>query len=208
MAELSMSRNRPFGVRTALSLLIAGVLIVPGADRSLAQIRVSPGASLEIQIPAAPVSVRIGGRNHLVYEVHITNIRTVDLALARVDVLGDSRDESPLASYQDAELRSRLARVGARPDASDTRVLSAGARVVLFVWLALDDGATVPSRLQHRISLQVPSVQGEAGVVESSPIDVRRDPPPVLDAPLRGGPWVAVYDPAMTGGHRRALFAV
>jgi len=137
MAELSMSRNRPFAVRTALSLLVAGVLIVPGADRSLAQIRVSPGSSLEIQIPAAPVSVRIDGRNHLVYEVHVTNIRTVDLSLARVDVLGDSRDESPLASYQDAELRSRLARVGARPDASDTRVLSAGARVVLFVWLVL-----------------------------------------------------------------------
>jgi hypothetical protein len=37
---------------------------------------------------------------------------------------------------------------------------------------------------------------------------VRRDPSVVLDAPLRGGPWVAAYDPAMTGGHRRALFAV
>jgi hypothetical protein len=203
-----MNRNRPFGVRPALSLLVASALIVSGVDRGLAQRRVSPSASLEVQVPAVPASVRIGGRLHLVYEVHITNVRTVDLALARVDVLGDTPGESPLASYQDTELRSRLSRVGARPDASDTRVMSAGARVVLFVWLALDEGAAVPSTLRHRIALQVPSREGEAGAVETGPTDVRRDPPVVLDAPLRGGPWVAVYDPAMNGGHRRALFAV
>ena len=189
-------------------LLVASAVVVCGVDRILAQIRISPSASLEVQIPAAPASVRIGSRNHLVYEVHITNVRTVDLALARVDVLGDRSGASPLASYQDTDLRTRLARVGARPDASDTRVISAGARVVLFVWLALDEGVAVPATLRHRIALQVPSHEGEAGVVESGPIDVRRDSPVVLDAPLRGGPWVAVYDPAMTGGHRRALFAV
>ena len=54
----------------------------------------------------------------------------------------------------------------------------------------------------------MPSHEGEAGVVESGAIDVHRDPPSVLDAPLRGGPWVAMYDPAMIGGHRRASFAV
>jgi hypothetical protein len=30
----------------------------------------------------------------------------------------------------------------------------------------------------------------------------------VLDPPLRGGPWIAAYDPAMNGGHRRALFTI
>jgi hypothetical protein len=126
------------------SLLVATALVVSSGDRSLAQLRVSPSASLEVQIPAAPASVRIDGRIHLVYEVHLTNVRTVDLALARVDVLGDRAGDSPLATYQDTELRTRLARVGARPDASDTRVVSAGARVALFVWLALDEGTAVP----------------------------------------------------------------
>jgi murein DD-endopeptidase MepM/ murein hydrolase activator NlpD len=37
---------------------------------------------------------------------------------------------------------------------------------------------------------------------------VRTDSPVALDPPLRGGPWLAIYDPAAVSGHRRALFAI
>ena len=44
--------------------------------------------------------------------------------------------------------------------------------------------------------------------MEGAFVTVRGQAPAVLGPPLRGGPWVAVYDPSLKGGHRRALFAV
>ena len=29
-----------------------------------------------------------------------------------------------------------------------------------------------------------------------------------IDAPLRGGPWIAIYDPLLKGGHRTAMYTV
>ncbi len=177
-------------------------------DHPTAQVQVPPSASLDVQVPAAPTPVRIGGRIHLAYELHITNFTAVDLALARIDVLGDQQNGVPLASYQDAELRSGLARAGARPDASDKRLIGGGMRVVFFIWLALDDTTPVPSALHHRISFNVPAPSGDIGVVVTDRVGVGHGAPIVLGPPLRGGPWIAVYDPSSIGGHRRALFAI
>ncbi|MGH9324550.1 MAG: M23 family metallopeptidase [Vicinamibacteria bacterium] len=82
-------------------------------------------------------------------------------------------------------------------------------RAVFFAWLTLDDAKPVPSTLHHRVSFAPVRPQGsETGVVEGGRIEVRRDAPVVLGAPLRGGPWVAVYDPTLVGGHRRSLYAI
>jgi murein DD-endopeptidase len=204
-----MKKQRSPGSAVFSPLLIATALVFAGSYRNIAQVVVPPGASLDVQIPAAPLPVRIGGRIHLAYELHITSFRTVDLALTRIEVLRDGSNGAPLASYEDAALRAGLARAGARPDVSDKRVIASGKRVVFFVWLALDEATAVPSTLHHRILFNVLGPSGEeSGAVESAQVDVRRDTPVVLDAPLRGGPWVAVYDPASVGGHRRALFAI
>jgi hypothetical protein len=191
-------------------LIVATLIVFAAARGNVAQVLVPPGASLDVQIPVAPVPVRVGGKVHLAYELHITNFRAVDVSLTRIEVSADKRAGGPHATYQDADLRSSLARVGAaRTDASDKRVMNGGTRVVFFVWLALDDSSPVPSTLHHRISFNVlGSNGGESGAVEPARVDVRRDAPVVLDPPLRGGPWVAVYDPSMAGGHRRALFTI
>ncbi|HKE92705.1 MAG TPA: M23 family metallopeptidase, partial [Povalibacter sp.] len=39
-------------------------------------------------------------------------------------------------------------------------------------------------------------------------VAVHRAALPVLMPPLRGGPWVALYDPAMMGGHRRMIYTL
>ena len=194
------------GTKRGVLPLIAVLLVLAGSHKNTAQVVIPPSASLDLQIPAAPMPVAVGGRMHLAYELHITNFRTIDLALTRIDVLG-GENSVPLASYRGAELAGGLTRVGARPDQSDRRVVGGGQRVVFFVWLALD--RAVPSGLRHRVSFDVVGPTGaEAGTVEGGQITVRRDGPVVLDAPLRNGPWIAVYDPSMAGGHRRALFAI
>jgi murein DD-endopeptidase len=39
-------------------------------------------------------------------------------------------------------------------------------------------------------------------------VAVRNQRPVVLNPPLRGGPWVAIYDPMLIGGHRTAIYAI
>jgi murein DD-endopeptidase len=39
-------------------------------------------------------------------------------------------------------------------------------------------------------------------------VPVRSDAPAVIGPPLRGGPWVGLYDPALVGGHRTALYTI
>ena len=181
-----------------------------GASWNHAQVIVPPAASLDVQAGAAPMPVRIAGRSHLAYELHITNFRNVEVTLAAIDVCRGAPAAASLASYRDVPLRSALARIGIpRSDTSDTRVIAAGGRVVFYVWLGFDAGRAVPAALHHRLAFSVSGPAGsEEGSVESGLVTIRHEQPIVLDAPLRGERWVAVYDPAIAGGHRRAIYAI
>src|SRR5262249_32719717 len=164
--------------------------------------------SLDVQVPAAPLPVTIGGRVHLAYELHITNFARVDVELQRIDVLG-GRNETPLASFQDQELAAGLARVGSRPDPSDKRLIKPGTRVLFFRCLPPPANSALPSVLRHRVTFQVLTPAAEqSSSVEGAPIGVGHEKPIVLSPPLLGGPWVAAYDPASIWGHRRAIFAI
>jgi murein DD-endopeptidase len=196
--------------RAACTVIVALAAVIANGRRNDAQVVVPPSASLDVRVAAAPTPVRIAGKWHLAYELHITNYRTVEVALTHIDVIGGDRGASPLASYEDQELTRRLARVGARPDSSDKRGIGAGIHVVVFVWLDLGDAVSAPSVIRHRISYRVaaPATGEEIATIEAGIANVRHDSPVVLAAPLRGGPWAALYDPSSVGGHRRALFAI
>ena len=195
----------------SIGLPLAGVaLLAPAGAPSSTQVVVPPAASLDMQVPVAPTPVVIGGRVHLVYEVHLTNVRTVDVALTGVDVLAPGQGEATIATYRGDELAAMLTKAGApRSDTTDTRLVEPGRRAVVFLWLPLDDPARAPALLRHRVSLDVIGPGGrERGAAEGADTEVRRGTPVALDAPVRGGPWVAVYDHAMNGGHRRAIYTM
>ena len=145
--------------------------------------------SVDVQIPVPPAPVTIAGKPHLVYELHVTNFRNVDLTLTELEIVD-------LVRWRDAELAKRMFFVG-----GGSR-LSAGSRAVVYVWLATD---TIPAKLQHRITF---TAGDEQGVVEVAPVAIRNEAPVVLSAPLRGGPWVALYDPLMPRGHRTAIYTI
>jgi Peptidase family M23 len=210
----SIDRRKPRGPevsgRAACTVIVALAVVIANGRRNDAQVVVPPSPSLDVRVPAAPTPVRIAGKWHLAYELHITNYRTVDVSLTRVDAIGGDRGAPLLASYEDQELAGRLARVGARPDSPDKRGISAGVQVVVFLWLDLGDAVSVPDLIRHRISYRVagPTTAKEIATIEAGIADVRHDSPAVLAAPLQGGPWAALYDPSSVQGHRRALFAI
>jgi len=195
-------------LRARAPLLVALVLALSDSTASWAQARPRLVHSIDVQIPSAPAPVRIAGKPRLAYELHITNFRSADVALTRVDVLDADRTTS-LWAARDSALTALLGRPGARGDLADGRVIGPGMRAVMYLWLALDDSMPMPSRLRHRIEFDLIGPSGrEHAVVEGGVSDVRDESPIVLGAPLRGGPWVAVYDPMMAGGHRTSIYAI
>jgi Peptidase family M23 len=188
--------------------LLIGLLALGAANLGWSQSRRPIISSLDVQVPSPPIPVSIAGKRHLAYELHITNFRSSEITLTRVEV-SDVVRGSRLAAFQDAELDRLLGRPGAPPDTSGKRVIGAGMRAVVYLWLALDDAVATPSRLRHKVELDVARAsRHEHTIVEAGESDVRRDRPIVLDPPLLGGPWVALYDPMMIGGHRTAIYAV
>jgi hypothetical protein len=194
-------------IRLRTSLLI-GLLALGAANLGWSQSRRPIVSSVDVQVPSPPIPVSIAGKRHLAYELHIANFRSSEITLTRVEV-SDAARGSRLAAFQDAELDRRLGRPGVPPDTSGKRVIGAGMRAVVYLWLPLDNAVATPSRLRHKVELDVARASRlEHTIVETSESDVRRDRPVVLNPPLRGGPWVALYDPMMIGGHRTAIYAI
>lgn len=197
--------NTPRTPLCALVLLAAGAWATTASEPPRRE-RLIP--SVDLQVPLAPVPVRIAGQSVLAYELHISNFRPFEVTVAHVEVVDADRG-SPVASFDDAELNARLGRPGAPADLADRRRVGAGMRAVVYLWLALDGADPTPARLRHRVEVELHRPAGaERTVVDGGATEVRSDAPVVLDPPLRGGPWVAIYDPAILGGHRTALYAL
>lgn len=186
----------------------AVLLFVTMSSSPSAQSRAPLVQSVDMQVPVAPIPVTSGGKRYLAYELHVTNFRTVDVALTRLEVLDADRG-SHVADFGDAALTALLGRPGVRGELPDKRVIGAGMRAVANFWLALADEAAVPAKLLHRIELDLVRPEGrEHVVVQDAPLAVRKESPVVLSAPLRGGPWVGLYDPRMERGHRTSIYVV
>lgn len=155
--------------------------------------------SLEMQSFMPAQVVRIAGSDYAAYELHLTNLRPVDIVLSRVVVRG-SRSQV-LLDLSGAALAQRLGYPrGMQPKAE--RVIDRGRRAVLYFWFALPKTSTA-SQLRHQIDFEVASVVGgrSQSMVDGG-VKLERQPQLVLSPPLRGGPWAAVYDPLLVGGHR------
>ena len=105
-------------------------------------------------------------------------------------------------SFGPGELAERLW----HPNGTKTLEIAAGERVVVYFELEFDKQRVVKG-LRHRLTYRVASADGlrrREVLGAATPIDATVLP--VLGPPLRGGPWVAVYDPALTRGHRRVYY--
>lgn len=164
--------------------------------------------SVDIQIPSAPMSVTTAGERHLAYELHVTNFRPFDVVLTRLEII-DAVRGTGVADYRDSQLAAKLGRVGARVEGTERQTVPAGGRAIVYLWLPLEKSVATPTRLQHRIELDLMRPAGRLHtIVTDSGSTVSSAQPVVLNPPLRGGPWVALYDPTMIGGHRTSIYTL
>lgn len=198
------------GITTRVLISIAAGLLLQFSN-GLAQAQTHSAVPVDLDITVAPTPVKADGKVHLVYELHITNFDKParDLTLSRVEVLGDSQDSAPLARFVGEDLAKQMARPGAGEKLPDKRRIAGGMRAVVFIWITVDSAAAVPHTLRHRLAFAIEKVNGER-TVEGAVVDVRRDDPIVISAPLRGEGWMAANGPSNREGneHRRAINTV
>lgn len=161
--------------------------------------------SFDLQVPAVPAPVRIEGAPVLVYELHLSNFSSEPLQLLGVEAR-DAERGARLAGYEGDALARRFDRLAA-VQGSDARTLAPGQRGVLYLELALPDGAPLPRRLDHRIRY-VPAGSETTAEVVGGDTPVAKAAKLMLGPPVSGGPWIAIHHPDWARGHRRVLYTV
>jgi hypothetical protein len=160
--------------------------------------------SLDIVVPIAPTAFKAGGKWHLVYELHVTNLGKWDCLLTRLDVLnGDGGDAAkPLASFAGADLDKMIVRTG--QEATEVARIAPGAFAIIYMWVTTDKLEDVPAKITHRIAAKIGDYP-EGLTLDGVPVTVDRKPVVVIAPPLEGAYWVAGNGPSNASQHRRAF---
>ena len=104
-----------------------------------------------LEVRDAPVAFAgSDGKTHLVYELRMTNFSSGNATIEQVEVIGD--EGAVLKTMDKGEIAGRLQMAGQR---TPTDVLPGSAEALLFIHLALADGAAVPGKLTHRVRVRV-----------------------------------------------------
>jgi peptidase M23-like protein len=153
---------------------------------------------------AAPIPVpATDGKVHLAYELQLTNVLNQELTLTSVDVRATDRSLLNLTG-------DRLAywtRVMGNPSA--TTKLGPAQSAAVWLDVALDPGATVPSELEHAVGISIAKPQPPlfpATMTETvAPVTVQTRKPAVIAPPLVGPKWVDANGCCDMTPHRVAL---
>jgi murein DD-endopeptidase len=188
------------------------MLNIAVAALALAIVLVQPAAplvqSLDLGVPGGVAWFEQGGRTQLVHELHLTNFQQDEVTIRAVAVRDDRGAE--LVRYEGAELARRITRPGLRHDHPAPEVIAPGMRAIVHFWFTLSPEKPLSRRLTHVVNLDVVragaavSTQVVGAVVPITAAGVAL----AIDAPLRGGPWIAIYDPLLKGGHRTAVYTL
>ena len=162
--------------------------------------------AFSLHIPSPPTIAQVDGASRLAYELHLTNFARVPLTITAVEVVDDTAGKVVLR-IGGSELAAAVGGPGVGGTGEARRTVETGRLAVVYLDHALS--STPPERLRHRVEFDVHAIAGrESATIVGAVAPVSSVPLPILSPPLSGGPWAAIYDPALESGHRRYLYAV
>jgi hypothetical protein len=191
--------------RVSAAIFGVGILI---ADAFAAH----SGFPVAITTGPRPQPLMVNGKNHLVYELHLTNIAPIPVELLTLDVFSDD-GTTALASYRDESLEKlavpaeNLLTSVDSDHARKVRTIGEGHSLVIFLDVPLEADAQPPRELHHRFSFSIRGNPNLDRTINGPSLAVLSDPPPVLHPPLRGSGWIA-FNALSTHDHRRAFVPV
>jgi hypothetical protein len=169
----------------------AGLAALARAERQLVH--------MEVIVPPSVVSTAKGVR--LAYELHVTNFSNDTLRLLELSIFaGENRI---LEELDASDLAAATLVVAGDADSPD---LKPGRRAVVYLDIHAPDSAPGET-LSHALTAAAIESENSPATVTGARTAITSDPPPILGAPLRGGPWLAVYEPGVERGHRRVFYA-
>jgi hypothetical protein len=158
---------------------------------------------LAVQDPPEPF-MGSDGEIHLVYELGMTNFSSAEIAVEKVEVVGDG---SVLQTLDTAAVAGRLQPAGLREPAG---TLAKSTHGLLFLNIALAPGSKIPSELSHRVALRVSAAPpGQQELSESggaTTLDKRSVA--LIGPPLRGDRYIAADSCCDATRHQRAALPV
>jgi len=174
------------------------LLSMLAAQAALAQ-RAPVHQSFDLRVPWMPEPVTVAGKTSLVYELHLTNEAQETLTIQRIEVIDEQ--QHVLAGLSGAALTAAIGRAD-RAKGDERLRMAPGMTAVAYLSVPLADPGKVP--LRHRVVYAGNTDSDlivEGGLLRPSSRSLLQ-----LGPPLRGGPWVAIYDARWERGHRRVLY--
>lgn len=133
------------------------------------------------------------GVYHVVYELQLTNTKSVPATIQKIDVLAGSTGSQVITSFADADLVKRLRTLAPQP-APDATIEPNGARL-FYIELTFKDAASVPKLLEHHLYLNGAPNPGPAKPAPLNyviaPLKIADTKPLIIGPPLDGTGWVA-----------------
>jgi hypothetical protein len=190
-------------VRFLLSLSVACLMVALSAraEDVLTPVMAAPLVSSTTAV------LGTDGKQHLVYELVITNAGTATATLQTIEVVSGDTPAKVLATFEGDALLSRLRDAGRGPKITAPQIEFSGTRLFL-VDFTLDKDSRVPATLLHRFHLLAagppgsPPEQAVAQTYTIAPIAVGTDVT-VLGPPVAGKGWAAFNGCCEAGGVHR-----
>ena len=162
--------------------------------------------AFNLRVLETPQPTVIDGKPMVYYELLVDNLLNDSLELKTLEVIQTS-DHSVVATFNRDDLSRRYSSLdGAHKGRRG--VLNPDGSGVIYLELTLkqaDAGVHLVHRLEADALNDGPAKKSFS--VEGGKIQRSKTSPVVLGMPLRGGPWVAIYEPSWERGHRRVMFA-
>ena len=195
----------------ACTAAAANVPLPQGCELAVASVAAAPAVpampafppiQLQLRTPFEPTLLPSGGRNYLVYELHIQNFSAGDMTLRGIQVLDAGKaDATPIADIKEARLDAHLRKVTIGDNPGAIGNLASGQGAVAFLCLAFEGNVPVPARLRHRVLLDGAAAVGP--VVGTRGTALR-----TLLAPVTGANWSPDNNPSLQSHHRMGLWVV
>ena len=156
-------------------------------------------STVAMHVPYLSDRVTISGKPMIYYELHITNFSSDTIHLKNLHII-NTRDSSRLYSMGAEDWKTHTMQIGNSKIKSNT--LAAGHTMIVYLEVALPKSAT---SFIHQLEIEI---KGKLISIKSPSIDESQKSPLVIGAPLKDGPWAAVYNPRWERGHRRVIYTM
>jgi len=189
---------------TLLRRTIVSLALVLSLATTAARAAENP-TPLILSVQDAPVPFTgSDGNTHLVYELWLLNFSSGDIAVQKLEILGDNK---VIQTLDAPAIATRLQPVGLR---DSTGTLAKSTQALLFVHVTLPAGTAIPHRLTHRITTYIAAAPPafQHLILTGGETAPDHQTVAVLHPPLAGDNYVSADSCCDSTRHMRAALGV